>query len=132
MTGAISVTNQGSALLLDQRTLESLGVVQAEMYEPWTKKNTTFRGVWLKNLVAVAGVPTGASWLHIVALDDYAVDLALSDVRAGGVLLATRMQDGSAIPIDQGGPVRVVFLDGVKAGANPDQWIWSIKEITVR
>jgi hypothetical protein len=42
------------------------------------------------------------------------------------------MQDGSAIPIDQGGPVRVVFLDGVEAGKNPDQWIWSIKEIDVR
>jgi len=132
VTGGISVTNRGSTLALDQRTLESLGVVQAEMYEPWMKKNTTLRGVWLQDLVAVAGVPAGATSLHFVALDDYSVDLALSDVRAGGILLATRMQDGSAIPIDQGGPVRVVFLDGVEAGKNPDQWIWSIKEIDVR
>jgi hypothetical protein len=132
MTGKVSVTNRGSALALDLSTLEKLGIVQAEMYEPWTKKQTTFRGVWLKDLVAVAGVPADATSLHIVALDDYAVDVALSDVRAGGVLLATGIQDGTAIPIDEGGPTRIVFLDGVAAGANPDQWVWSIKEIAVR
>ena len=132
VTGRISVTNQGSALVLDRSTVEKLGMVQAEVYEPWTKKRTTFRGVRLEDLVAVAGVPADATSLHIVALDDYAVDVALSDVRAGGILLATGTQDGSPIPIDEGGPTRIVFLDGVAAGANPDQWVWSIKEIAVR
>jgi hypothetical protein len=132
VTGKISVTNQGSALALDRSTVEKLGIVQAELYEPWTKKRTTFRGVRLEDLIAVAGASATATSLHIVALDDYAVDVPLSDVRAGGVLLATGTQDGSAIPIDEGGPTRIVFLDGVEAGANPDQWVWSIKEIAVR
>jgi hypothetical protein len=132
VTGKISVTNLGSSLALDRSTVEKLGIVQAEMYEPWTKKQATFRGVWLKDLVAVARPPADATSLHIVALDDYAVDVALSDVRAGGVMLATGTQDGTAIPIDEGGPTRIVFLDGVDAGANPDQWVWSIKEIAVR
>ena len=132
VTGKIAVTNHGSGLALDRSTVESLGVVQVELYEPWTKKNTTLRGVWLKDLLAAARVPADATTVHVVALDDYAVDLEVSDVRAGGILLATGLADGSAIPIDQGGPVRVVFLNGVAAGANPDQWIWSIKEIAVR
>jgi hypothetical protein len=132
VTGKITVTNQGSALALDRSTLDRLSVVQAEMYEPWTKSRTTFRGVWLKDLVEVARAAADATTLHIVAHDDYAVDIPLSDVRAGGILLATGIRDGSAIPLDEGGPTRIVFLDGVQAGANPDQWVWSIKEIAVR
>jgi hypothetical protein len=132
MTGKISTTNKGATLVFDQRTLEQLGVVRAELYEPWTKQNLAFRGVWLRDLVALAGVPGTATRLHIVALDDYAVDLTLADIRAGGIMLATRTGDGSDIPLDQGGPTRIVFLDGVAAGANADQWVWSIKQIDVR
>ncbi|MGX6607314.1 molybdopterin-dependent oxidoreductase [Micromonosporaceae bacterium Da 78-11] len=132
MTGKVSTTNRGSVLAFDQRTVESLGMVQVELFEPWTKADMEFRGVWLKDIVAVAAVPADATRLHITALDDYTVDLELADVRAGGILLATRAGDGSSIPIDEGGPSRVVFLDGVAAGANADQWVWSVKEISVQ
>jgi hypothetical protein len=132
VTGKISATNRGGTLVFDQRTVEQLGLVQVTLYEPWTKQNLEFRGVWLRDLVALAGASTAATRLHITALDDYAVDLTLADIRAGGIMLATRAGDGSAIPIDQGGPTRIVFLDGVAAGANADQWVWSIKQIDVR
>ena len=132
MTGKISVTNRGGTLVFDQATVEKLGLVQAKLYEPWTKQDLEFRGVWLRDLVALAGPSAEATKLHITALDDYAVDLSLADVRAGGIMLATRAGDGSAIPLDQGGPTRVVFLDGVAAGANADQWVWSIKQIDVQ
>ena len=132
MTGKISVTNRGGTLVFDQGTVEKLGLVQAKLYEPWTKQDLEFRGVWLRDLVALAGPSAEATKLHITALDDYAVDLSLADVRAGGIMLATRAGDGSAIPLDQGGPTRVVFLDGVAAGANADQWVWSIKQIDVQ
>ena len=131
LTGKISTGNQKGALVLDQPTLERLGVRQVRLYEPWIKENTEFRGVWLQDLIAVAGVKPDAVKLHIVALDDYAVDLSLAEVRAGGIMVATRAGDGSTIPIDKGGPTRIVFMDGVKAGVNPDQWVWSIKTIDV-
>jgi hypothetical protein len=132
MTGKISTTNRGATLLFDQQTVERLGVVQVGLYEPWTKQDLEFRGVWLQDVVAFAGVSDTATRLHIVALDDYAVDLTLADIRTGGIMLATRAGDGSAIPIDQGGPTRIVFQNGVAAGANADQWVWSIKQIDVR
>lgn len=132
VTGKISTTNRGGTLVFDQHTVEQLGLVQVKLYEPWTKQNLEFRGVWLKDLVALSGASAAATTLHITALDDYAVDLTLADVRAGGIMLATRAGDGSVIPIDQGGPTRVVFLDSVAAGANADQWVWSIKQIDVQ
>ena len=131
VTGKISAVNRGRALLFDKRTIEQLGVVQVRLFEPWTKENLEFRGVWLQDLLAVSGVKADATRLHIVALDDYAVDLTLAEIRVGGIMLATRAGDGSSIPIDKGGPTRIVFQDGVKTGANPDKWVWSVKTIDV-
>jgi hypothetical protein len=132
ITGKISAANKGRALVFDQRTLERLGVVQVRLYEPWAKKTLEFRGVWLKDLLAVAALHPDAARLHMTALDDYQVDLTMAEVRAGGILVGTQAGDGSSIPIDKGGPARILFLDGVPAGANPDQWIWSLKTIEVR
>jgi hypothetical protein len=132
VTGKISTTNQGNSLVFDQPTLAKLGVQQVELYEPWAKQNLAFRGVWLQNLLAVAGVGADAVRLHFVALDDYQVDLTVADIRGGGIMLATSAGDGSPIPIDKGGPTRIVFMDGVKAGANADQWIWSLKTVDVQ
>lgn len=131
LTGKISTENKNGALVFDRPTLERLGVQQVRLYEPWAKKDMEFRGVWLRDLIAVAAVKPDATGLHIVALDDYAVNLSLADVRAGGIMVATQAGDGSTIPIDKGGPTRIVFMDGVKAGVNPDQWVWSIKTIDV-
>jgi hypothetical protein len=132
MTGKISATNQAGAIAFDQSTVERLGVEQVRLYEPWVKADLEFRGVWLQDLLAVAGVSADATRVHIVALDDYAVDLTLADVRAGGIMLAVRDGGGALLPIDQGGPTRIVFMAGVKAGANADQWVWSIKTIDVQ
>jgi hypothetical protein len=132
VTGKITAANQKGKLALDRRTIERLGVSQVRLYEPWNKENMDFRGVWLQDLLAVAGAKPDATKVHIVALDDYAVDVTLADIRAGGIMLATRAGDGSDIGVDKGGPTRIVYLDGVKAGANADQWIWSLKSIDVR
>jgi hypothetical protein len=132
ITGKITATNQNSGLALDLPTVERLAIHQVRLYEPWTKQDTDFRGVWLQDLLALAGVKSDAAKLHIVALDDYTVDLTMADIRTGGIMLATRAGDGSTLPVDKGGPTRIVFLNGVKAGANADQWIWSIKAIDVQ
>jgi hypothetical protein len=132
ITGKISNVNRGRTLVLDRGTLARLGVAQVRMYEPWAKKDLDFRGVWLQDLLAVAGASPSAVKVHMVALDDYKVDLTMADVRAGGIMLAIAAGDGSALPVDKGGPTRIVFMDGVKAGANADQWIWSLETIDVQ
>ncbi len=132
LTGKISTVNKGRTLVLDQRTLARVGVVQVRLYEPWAKKDLEFRGVWLQDLLAVAGTSPAATKLHMTALDDYKVDLTMAEVRTGGIMVAIAAGDGSSLPIDKGGPTRIVFMDGVKAGANPDQWIWSLKTIDVQ
>lgn len=132
VTGRIGVTNGGNALSLDQQTLDALGLLRLTVHEPWVKQTLNFEGVWLSDLLRVARPDPTAQTLHITALDDYQVDLPLADVMAGGVLLATRDGDGNPIPVEDGGPTRIVFAGGVPSGASADQWIWSLATIDVR
>ena len=130
--GKISATNDGAVLQLGVDTLDQLGVVKVDTYEPWAKKRMGFQGVWLADLLKVAGIDRSARTVHFTALDDYQVDLTIAEIAKGGIFLATKSADGSPIPIDQGGPTRIVFMDDVKAGASADQWIWSLKDISVK
>jgi hypothetical protein len=131
VSGAVRRTNGAGALVLDRALLDRLTQVRMRTYEPWVKRDLTFRGVWLADVLALAGAGPGAT-LKFTALDDYAVTLTAADVADGGVLLATADGDGGALPVDQGGPTRIVFRPGSRVGANPDQWIWSLRTLVVR
>jgi hypothetical protein len=117
------------SLAFDVAGLESLGMVEARLYEPFEKKRLVFSGVELERVLEQAGVPRAAK-LHMVALDDYQVDFTAAEVAAGGMLLATR-EGGQALPVEKGGPSRLVFLDGTKSGADDRRWIWSVARIEV-
>jgi DMSO/TMAO reductase YedYZ molybdopterin-dependent catalytic subunit len=40
-------------------------------------------------------------------------------------------QDGGDIPVDQGGPIRIVFPDGTPGSTRLEAWNWSIERIEV-
>lgn len=130
--GKISNTNDGDVLQLGTDTLDQFGVLKVRLYEPWAKRRLGFQGVWLADVLRIAGVEKSARGVQLVALDDYQVDLTMAEIAAGGIFLATKSNVGSPIPIDQGGPTRIVFMDGVEAGTSTDRWIWSLKDISVR
>jgi hypothetical protein len=132
ITGRVERGNVERAVRLDEAGLDTLGRVRVDLYEPWLKQRLRFQGVWLDDVLAATGIDAGAHDLHLTALDNYQVDIPVVDVREGGVLLATRTGDGGPIPIADGGPIRIVFADGVEAGANANQWIWSLTTIDVR
>ena len=133
LTGKIGQRNvDRSALHFDAAILDELGVVKAKVYDPWVKQELEFQGVWMNDLINAAKPTSDARSIHITALDNYQVDLSLADVRAGGILAATKKGDGSPIPLEEGGPVRVVFVGGVPSGASADQWIWNLTTIDVR
>jgi hypothetical protein len=131
-TGLVGTKNTGSSIALDQTAIDRLGQVQVTVYEPWVKAETTFRGVWLADVLKVVAAAPAAASLRMTALDDYRVEMTAADVRAGGILLATKSGDGSAIAVADGGPTRIVFVKGTEFGANADHWIWSLKTIEIR
>lgn len=126
--GNISRPNAKDEVVVDLETLERLPMVEEEIFEPFLQERATFRGVELSTLLEVVGAKASAGVVRLTALDDYEVELAAD---GEGVLLATR-HDGQVIPVDEGGPTRIVFLDDSTGGENLADWIWNVSSIEVR
>jgi hypothetical protein len=113
-------------------TLRGLAREQVTLYEPFQKRRVTFQAVPLRAVLARVGVPAGAKTVHAVALNDYVVDIPLKIAQGKGVYLAVRNGDGSAIPVEDGGPNRIVFAAGAKGADVENYWIWSLSTVTFR
>jgi DMSO/TMAO reductase YedYZ molybdopterin-dependent catalytic subunit len=130
ITGAVANHNDGSAVAFDLLTLDAMATVTTDIYEPFVKKDVKFTGVPMIELLGRAGVTPAATTVQLHALDDYKVDLKISDMADPDILLATKA-DGARIPVGAGGPIRLVFPADSAVGKNKDIWIWSIDSITV-
>ena len=135
MDGLIEQNNAGNALKFDMATLESLGVVQYKVDDPFAKKTILYAGVLLSELLKVAGAAPDATTLTLRALDDYSTDMQIADANRWPVLVATRA-DGAYMSVDQSGPLISVFpfndfpeIDHLTYDA---QWLWSLSSITVK
>ncbi|WP_420124660.1 molybdopterin-dependent oxidoreductase [Nakamurella sp.] len=100
-------------------------------------RTATFRGALLADVVRSVGVPSGdlqpGDVLHTAAVNDYSVDLPVSDTIDYPVLLATRL-DGRPMTVAHYGPLRVVYpttgFDLDPTVYDP-RWIWQLTEISL-
>ena len=140
ISGDIGITNVGDTLQLDMPTLESLGLVEYAVTDPYRidedgqLEQITYTGVLMSRLREYLGVPESSKAFHIVALDDYRVDLSIALAERWPILLATR-SDGEYMSVENSGPTRIIFpydnfkeIDQVKY--NP-QWIWNIESMRI-
>ena len=126
-------TDAVQPLLLDMATLDAMPQVECSVDDRQAEgRQVVFRGVLLSTLLSSIGARPSAA-LHTAALNDYAVDLPLSDIADLPVLLATRM-DGQPMSVAHYGPLRVVYpttgydLDPTIYGP---RWIWQLSTIDV-
>lgn len=132
LTGDISTTNRGATLQLDRTTFDALGRQRVTVYEPWVRKTMDFQGMWLADLLKVAQVTTEAKKLQLTALDGFQVDIPLADVPAGDFFVATRTGAGGPLPVSEGGPARILVVDGAHSNTTDNRWIWSLSTIDVQ
>ena len=118
-------------LALDMASLESAGLVRASLYDPHEKRRLEVVGVEPAALRRAAMGAGAAREVRMVALDDYRLEFDAAELEAAGAILATRV-DGRRIPIEEGGPTKLVFVDGSALGANANLWIWSLAEWSIR
>jgi hypothetical protein len=133
--GNISQKNVGSELQFDLATLESLGLVKYDVDDPFAKKNITYTGVLISKILEIAGASEDAETLILTALDDYSVDMKVTDAAKYPFIVAIQA-DGEYMPIDQNGPLISVIpfndfqeLDHLTYDA---MWVWSLYKITVK
>jgi len=128
----VPTTNVEDRLELDLDTLEKMGVVEYTVFDRQAEgRDVTFSGPLVRDVLAVAGA-TGTT-MHTVALNDYAVDVPVSDAEDLPLMLATRA-DGTKMTVARYGPTRFVYPT---EGYDLDQtvydarWIWQLARIEV-
>ena len=133
LDGAVSNTNQGEAAVFDQDMLEALGVQTLETTTSWTDGVVTFDGVLAADVLDRVGA-TGTR-IEAVALNDYRVELEMSEMRKYPVLLALRM-NGEAMPRRDKGPLWIVYprddYDELQDEAHNYKWVWQLKHLHIR
>ena len=134
ISGLVAAKNGGDALRLDISTLERLGLVEYTVNDPWLKDTFTYTGVLMSDLLKYAGTFHTARSVHIVALDDYQVDIPIADIDKWPILLATRA-NGVYIGVDDYGPTRIIYpydSHTIDPASHNDLWIWSVRNMEVR
>ena len=133
VTGNIATTNNGDAAEFDEAMLRALGETTFETTTIWTDGVQTFTGVSLKTLLDALGVEGGT--LEAKALNDYAVEVPVSDAVDGGPIIAYA-RNGKPMSIRDKGPLWIVY----PFDTNPDyasetiysRAIWQLDRIDVR
>jgi len=133
LTGKISNTSKPEAAEFDMAALEALPGRVTQTETPWTRGKPIFSGPLGSALLDKVGA-TGTS-LHVVALNDYAVDVPIEDLRKWPVILATR-KDGQPMSVRDKGPIFVIYPFDLDPSLYNEKIFsrsaWQVKSIEVR
>jgi hypothetical protein len=106
VSGQIDTTNAGDTAQFDLDMLEDLDATTFETSTIWSEGTHTFQGVSLKVLADRLGID-GAT-LRATAINDYSVDIPLTDAVEGGAIVAYKMDDATMSVRDKG-PLWIVY-----------------------
>ncbi|MEJ6399107.1 molybdopterin-dependent oxidoreductase [Yoonia sp. 208BN28-4] len=106
ISGDIALTSQDDVLALDLDALRALPETTIETSTIWTEGVNTFTGVTLADLMDEVGVEDGT--LIATAINDYSVEIPVSDAVDGGPIIAYLM-DGNEMRVRDKGPLWVIY-----------------------
>lgn len=106
VTGDIAATNDGESAVFDVEMLRNMGEVSFSTSTPWTDGVQEYTGIPLHALTKALGVTEGS--IKATAINDYAIDIPVSDAVEGGPILAY-MQDGKPMSVRDKGPLWLIY-----------------------
>ena len=128
----LTVTIGGETKTYDRQALESLGLETIKTATIWTEGVQEFQGVPLHLLTDAIGTETGT--LLATAINDYTVEIPLSDATEGGPILAMRM-NGEIMSLRDKGPLWVIYPYDQNAAYRSEvtysRSIWQLDRIEV-
>lgn len=131
--GALTHTNAGASAQFDLAMLESLPQHTVRTVTPWTEGLTEFTGPRGSELLAVVGAQ-GRS-VVATAINDYQVEIPLSDFTDIAMILATR-RDGKPMRVRDKGPIWVIYpwsdRPELKTEIYHSRSIWQLKALTIK
>lgn len=106
VSGELFVTNDDEGLVFDRDMLMALPATTFETSTIWTDGVHSFTGVALVDFAAALGVETGR--FVATAINDYAIEIPVSDAVMGGPMIAYLM-DGAEMSVRDKGPLWVIY-----------------------
>lgn len=133
ISGQVENTNRSGAAAFDMAMLREVGVTRLRTSTPWTQGRPEFEGVLVSDLLKTVGAK--GRKVVAVALNDYRVEIPLSDFTRYPVLLAYQM-DGKRLKVRDKGPLWIIYPrdDYAELDSKPVQarWVWQVKELRIQ
>jgi hypothetical protein len=123
----LTVTGPAGSQTYTMGQLTEAATTTLTVDEPFVNQRIEFTGIPMAELFAPAGIQ-GATVVETVALNDYVYSAPANVFTDSNAIVAVG-QAGGDIPIEQGGPIRIVFPDGSPGASNLDAWNWSLERI---
>jgi hypothetical protein len=131
--GSIGAANAQARADFDLAMLEALPAREITTATPWTDGVRRFAGVPLKSVLEAAAAQ--GHTLTATARSGYSVSMPLKDALDLGAVLAYQI-DGQAIPIDDKGPLWIVFPFGEQPETAAESTLvrsaWQLRRLTVQ
>lgn len=133
VSGKISNTNAPGKAEFDRAMLDALGVSELNTSHSWGEGVTKFEGVVAAKLLDAVGA--SGTRIRAIAINDYAIDLEMAELRKYPVMLALRM-NGADLRLRDRGPVWIVYprdsYPELKAETHNFKWIWQLKNLDIQ
>ncbi|SOD98152.1 molybdopterin-dependent oxidoreductase [Caenispirillum bisanense] len=130
--GAIDATNRDGKAVFDRAMLERLGMHALRTGTTWTDGVNTFEGVLARDVMAAVGAR--GDTVIAIAINDYRIDIPVSDFSDYDVLFALRM-DGKDLTARDKGPLWIVYPRDDHAelqdGRRDHRWVWQLNALRV-
>lgn len=130
ISGDLALTNGDHVARFDAQMLQDIGGATFKTSTVWTEGTPEFTGVRLADLVAKLGIT--APVLSMVAVNDYMVEVPLSDAVADGPIIAYEME-GKPMSVRDKGPLWLIYPYDSKADYQSEmiysRSIWQLVKI---
>ncbi|MDI7861820.1 molybdopterin-dependent oxidoreductase [Rhizobiaceae bacterium n13] len=132
--GKLKISNRGPSAMFDLAMLEGLGLKVVKTSTVWTDGGPhLFEGVLARDVLAAVGAQD-AHTVIVRALNDYAIEIPVSDFYDHDVILAMRM-DGRQLTARDKGPLWIVYPRDDHPELQDERvdqrWVWQVKELEV-
>lgn len=132
VSGSISQKNDGEVANFDHAMLTEMDWKTLETFTKWTDGPTEFAGVDLADLLDAVGAK--GTKILAGALNDYFVEIPMSDLETYNVFLALEM-NGEVMKIRDKGPIWVIYpqAEGTEPASElNDKMIWQLRSLEIR
>ncbi len=131
--GAIDYTNDGDAAKFDRQMLLALGTHTLSTSSFWTDGVVEYEGVLAKDVLAAVGAY--GTEITATALNDYTVEIPVSDFKKYGVLFALKM-NGKTLTARDKGPIWPIYprddYPELQNRAADKKWIYMLSTMEIR